>query len=37
LARPVHAASVRRNLLSRLSQQQIETIVRVSNLLGEEE
>jgi DNA-binding MarR family transcriptional regulator len=34
---PVHAASVRRNLLSRLSEQQIETIVRVSNLLGEEE
>jgi DNA-binding MarR family transcriptional regulator len=36
-ARPVHAASVRRNLLSRLTQEQIETIVRVSNLLGEEE
>jgi DNA-binding MarR family transcriptional regulator len=36
-ARPVHAESVRRNLLSRLSAQQIETIVRVSNLLGEEE
>jgi DNA-binding MarR family transcriptional regulator len=36
-ARPVHATSVRRNLLSRLSEQQIETIVRVSNLLGEEE
>jgi DNA-binding MarR family transcriptional regulator len=36
-ARPVHAASVRRNLLSRLSQEQIDTIVRVSNLLGEEE
>jgi DNA-binding MarR family transcriptional regulator len=35
-ARPVHAASVRRNLLSRLSEQQTETIVRVSNLLGEE-
>jgi DNA-binding MarR family transcriptional regulator len=35
-ARPVHAESVRRNLLSRLSEQQIETIVRVSNLLGEE-
>jgi len=35
-ARPVHAESVRRNLLSRLSVQQIETIVRVSNLLGEE-
>ena len=36
-ARPVHAASVRRNLLSRLTQQQTDTIVRVSNLLGEEE
>jgi DNA-binding MarR family transcriptional regulator len=36
-ARPVHAASVRKNLLSRLSHEQIDTIVRVSNLLGEEE
>jgi DNA-binding MarR family transcriptional regulator len=36
-ARPIHAASVRRNLLSRLTQEQIDTIVRVSNLLGEEE
>jgi DNA-binding MarR family transcriptional regulator len=36
-ARPIHADSVRRNLLSRLTQQQIDTIVRVSNLLGEEE
>ena len=36
-ARPVHAESVRRNLLSRLSAQQIETIVRVSNILGDEE
>ena len=36
-ARPVHATSVRRNLLSRLTQEQIDTIVRVSNLLGEEE
>ena len=36
-ARPVHAESVRRNLLSRLSAEQIETIVRVSNILGEEE
>jgi DNA-binding MarR family transcriptional regulator len=35
-ARPVHAESVRRNLLSRLSEQQTETIVRVSNLLVEE-
>ena len=36
-ARPVHAASVRRNLLARLTQEQIDTIVRVSNLLGEDE
>ena len=36
-ARPIHAASVRRNLLSRLTQEQIETIVRVSNLLGDED
>ncbi|HEY1744303.1 MAG TPA: MarR family transcriptional regulator [Granulicella sp.] len=36
-ARPVHAESVRRNLLSRLSAQQIETVVRVSNILGDEE
>lgn len=36
-ARPVHAESVRRNLLSRLTQEQTDTIVRVSNLLGEEE
>jgi len=36
-ARPVHADSVRRNLLSRLSKGQTETLVRVSNLLGEEE
>jgi DNA-binding MarR family transcriptional regulator len=36
-ARPVHAESVRRNLLSRLSSQQIETIVRVSNILGEDD
>ncbi len=36
-ARPVHADSVRRNLLSRLTQEQIDTIVRVSNLLGEED
>lgn len=34
-ARPIHAASVRRNFLSRLTQQQIDTIMRVSNLLGE--
>ena len=36
-ARPVHAASIRRNLLSRLTQEQIDTMVRISNLLGEEE
>ena len=36
-ARPIHAASVRRNLLSRLTREQIDTIVRVSNLLGEED
>jgi DNA-binding MarR family transcriptional regulator len=36
-ARPIHADSVRRNLLSRLTQEQIETIVRVSNRLGEED
>ena len=36
-ARPIHAESVRRNLLSRLTQEQIDTIVRVSNLLGDED
>ena len=36
-ARPIHADSVRRNLLSRLTPEQIDTIVRVSNLLGEED
>jgi DNA-binding MarR family transcriptional regulator len=35
-AHPIHAESVRRNLLSRLTPEQIDTIVRVSNLLGEE-
>ncbi len=35
-ARPIHAESVRRNLLSRLTPEQVATIVRVSNLLGEE-
>lgn len=34
---PIHAGSVRRNLLSRLTQEQIETIVRVSNILGEDD
>jgi DNA-binding MarR family transcriptional regulator len=36
-ALPVRAESVRRNLLSRLTSQQIDTIIRVSNLLGDEE
>jgi DNA-binding MarR family transcriptional regulator len=36
-ARPIHAESVGRNLLSRLTPEQIDTIVRVSNLLGEED
>ena len=35
-AHPIHAESVRRNLLSRLTPEQVDTIVRVSNLLGEE-
>ncbi len=34
---PVHAASVRRNLLSRLSAEQTATLVRMSNLLGEDD
>lgn len=36
-ALPVRAESVRRNLLSRLSTEQIETIIRLSNLLDDEE
>jgi len=36
-ARPVHAESVRRNLLGRLSAEQIATVVRVSNILIEDE
>jgi len=36
-ALPVRAESVRRNLLSRLTSEQIDTIVRVSNLLSDEE
>jgi DNA-binding MarR family transcriptional regulator len=36
-AQPVHARSVRQNLLSRLSTEQIETMVRISNILGEDE
>lgn len=35
-ARPVHAESVRRNLLSRLTAEQTATMVRVSNILGED-
>jgi DNA-binding MarR family transcriptional regulator len=36
-ARPIQAESVRRHLLSRLTPEQVDTIVRVSNLLGEED
>jgi DNA-binding MarR family transcriptional regulator len=36
-ALPIRAESVRRNLLSRLTPEQIDTIVRVSNLLSDEE
>lgn len=36
-ARPIHAGSVRRNLLARLTEEQIGTIVRVSNILGEDD
>lgn len=36
-ARPIHAESVRKNLLSRLSKEQTDTLVRISNILGEEE
>ncbi len=36
-ATPVHAESVRRNLLARLSAEQIATVVRVSNILVEDE
>ena len=35
-ARPIHAHSVRKNLLNRISPEQTATIVRISNLLGEE-
>ena len=37
LALPIRAESVRRNLLARLTPQQIDTIIRVSNLLGDAE
>ena len=36
-ALPVRAESVRRNLLSRLTPEQVDTIIRVSNLLGDED
>jgi DNA-binding MarR family transcriptional regulator len=36
-ARPIHAGSVRRNLLDSLTAEQIATIVRVSNILGEDD
>ena len=36
-ALPIRAESVRRNLLSRLSPDQIDTIIRVSNLLNDED
>jgi DNA-binding MarR family transcriptional regulator len=35
-ALPIRADSVRRNLLSRLTPEQIDTMIRVSNLLGDE-
>jgi DNA-binding MarR family transcriptional regulator len=34
---PIHAESVRRNLLDRLSAEQIATLVRISNILGEDD
>jgi DNA-binding MarR family transcriptional regulator len=37
LALPIRAESVRQNLLSRLTPDQINTIIRVSNLLSDEE
>lgn len=36
-ALPIRAESVRRNLLSRLTPEQIDMIIRVSNLLGDED
>ncbi|HVT98084.1 MAG TPA: MarR family transcriptional regulator [Acidobacteriaceae bacterium] len=36
-ARPAHADSIRRHLLSRLTADQIDTIIRISNLLGDED
>jgi DNA-binding MarR family transcriptional regulator len=37
LALPIRAESVRRNLLARLTPEQIETIIRLGNLLGDAE
>lgn len=37
VALPIRAESVRRNLLSRLTPEQIDTIIRISNLLGDED
>lgn len=37
LALPVRAESVRRNLLARLTPEHVETIIRLSNLLGDAE
>jgi len=36
-AAPVHAESVRRNLLARLSKDQIAGLVRISNILGDDD
>jgi DNA-binding MarR family transcriptional regulator len=36
-ALPIRAESVRRNLLSRLTAEQVEMIIRVSNLLDDED
>lgn len=36
-ALPIRAESVRRNLLSRLTSEQIDMIIRVSNLLADED
>lgn len=36
-AAPIHAESVRRNLLARLSKDQTATLVRISNILGDDD
>jgi DNA-binding MarR family transcriptional regulator len=36
-AMPIHAASVRKHLLSRLSTEQVTTMVGISNLLGDDD